>query len=126
MGKNVVAILGVAFLAAGIAGFIDPLTPDGELLGLAVNPVHNVIHLLTGIAALAAVASGAASTRLYAQVFGVVYAAVTILGFINGSGELLGLVAINQADNFFHLVVTAVLLYIGFGEETATPRRSAA
>lgn len=126
MGKTIVTILGVAFVAAGIAGFIDPLTPDGELLGLAVNPIHNVIHLATGIAALAAVASGAAATRMYAQVFGVVYALVTVLGFITGEGELLGLVAINQADNFFHLVVTAVLLYIGFGEESPAPRKAAA
>lgn len=126
MTKNVVTVLGVVFVLIGILGFIPGVTPDNELLGIfAVNGLHNVVHLLSGIAALAAVAAGGTAPRMYAQVFGLVYALVTILGFIMGTGELLSLVLINQADNFLHLVITVVLLYVGFSNEDAPQRANA-
>lgn len=127
MGKTIITILGVVFVAIGILGFIPGLTPDDQLLGIfAINPIHNIIHLASGIAALAAVSSSPQATRLYAQVFGVVYALVTVLGFISGEGDLLGLVSINQADNFLHLAIAALVLYIGFGEESGSPQKAAA
>lgn len=131
MAKTFVTILGVIFIVAGIAGFIDPLSPDGKVFGLFFvgepGTLHNLIHLLSGAVALAAVSSGEAAARLYAQVFGVVYALVTILGFIVGEGEIVGLVPINQADNVLHLGIAAGLLYFGFsGAPTGKPARSAA
>lgn len=132
MAKTFVTVLGVFFIIAGIAGFIDPLSPDGEVLGLFFvgepGTLHNLIHLLSGVAALAAVSSGEAAARMYAQVFGVVYALVTILGFIVGEGEILGLVPVNQADNVLHLAIAAGLLYFGFSGAPAarTSGRAAA
>lgn len=105
---------GIILLLVGILGFIPGITSEGRLLGIfAVDTVHNIIHILTGIVALisAGTASGA---KGYFKTFGIVYALVTVLGFIQGSGELLGIMSINGADNVLHLLITIVALTLGF------------
>jgi hypothetical protein len=83
------------------------------LLGIfMVDGIHSAIHILTGLAALAA-AWGMYSTRLYFQVFGVVYAVVAVLGFTMG-GSILGLFMTNMADHVLHLALAVVFLYAGF------------
>jgi len=107
--------LGAALTLAGILGFISALAPDNNLLSIfAIDPLHNVIHLLTGVVGLAAgfVASGRYA-RLYAGVFGVVYALVTIVGFIQGT-TVLGLIHVNLADNFLHLIIALTALAVFF------------
>jgi uncharacterized membrane protein len=115
-------IFGIVFLLIGILGFFPVFTPNNNLLGIfEVNTVHNLIHILSGLAALAGSTSYAYS-RLYFQVFGVVYGLVTLLGVFYGNSALLGIVAHNVADIFLHAVITAGALYLGFG----TPRKEAA
>jgi hypothetical protein len=106
---------GVVFLLIGILGFIPALTPSDKLLGLfRVDGVHNLVHLLSGVAALLA-AQKADWTSLFFKVMGVVYALVTVLGFIVGSGgQVLGLFHVNTADNLLHLLLAAAFLYLGF------------
>jgi hypothetical protein len=84
-----------------------------------VNGVHNAIHLISGVAALA-LSRTHKNARLYFQVFGIVYGLVTLLGVFHGDNDLLGIVAHNVADIFLHLIITAAALYFGFG----TPRDS--
>ena len=55
---------------------------------------------------------------MYLKVFGVVYALVALLGFMAGDEPILGLVANNMADNWLHVVFTALFLYWGFGSRT--------
>ena len=127
MAKTVTTILGAVFVLIGILGFIEPVAPDGELLGIfAVSTAHNIVHLASGLVALAAAAQGEATSRMFAQVFGVVYALVTVLGFVMGTGDVLGFINVNQADNVLHLALAAVLLYVGFAGERPTGRRAAA
>ena len=100
-------------LLVGILGFVPGLAPGGMLLGLfEVNALHNIIHVVTGIAGLWA-ASTAANSRLFFKVFGIVYGLVTILGIIMG-GNILGLIMINTADTLLHVAITALALYAGF------------
>lgn len=116
MTKKIVTTLGVVFVLIGVLGFIPGVTSDGQLLGIFdVSTAHNIVHLLSGVVALAAVMNGPDATRLFAKVFGVVYGLVTILGFIQGSGaKVLWIINVNQPDNILHLVIAAVLLYVGF------------
>ena len=102
-------VIGVVFVLAGLLGFVnDPL------LGiLDVDAVHNIIHLATGILALIFTSQGEEQGRKFFLIFGIVYALVTILGFMVGEGKVLGLFAVNGADNIFHLLVTIVFLIIG-------------
>lgn len=120
MLKKAALVFGVVFVLVGILGFIPGIAPadnDGmrKLLGLfMVDGIHNLVHILSGVAALAA-STRTKWSRLYFQVFGVVYALVTILGFIIGDGKVLGFLPVNMWDNVLHLVIAAAALYLGFG-----------
>lgn len=106
-------IFGVVLTLVGILGFVPGITTDGMLLGIfMVDGLHSVIHIVSGLAALAA-AWGMYSSRLYFQVFGVIYALVAVLGFVGGD-SVLGLIMVNMADNLLHVVIAAVALYAGF------------
>jgi hypothetical protein len=54
MIKTLAIIFGCVFLLAGVLGFVPAITPDEHLLGLHLNSAHNLVHILTGIAALIA------------------------------------------------------------------------
>lgn len=115
MLKIAATIFGAAFLIAGLLGFVPATAPDGMLLGiLHVNATHNIVHLITGAVALLAAYSGARASQLFFQIFGVVYALVAVLGFLAGDRPLLGIIANNVPDAWFHLIVAAVSLYFGF------------
>ena len=119
MVRAVALVFGASFLAVGILGFL--LNPTGgELLGIfAVNVLHNLVHLLFGIFGIAAVLVG--RSRIYLQGVGVIYLLLTVLGFVPGlyAGDhlLLGLVHINLADNFLHLVLGGIAAYFGFAPQ---------
>jgi hypothetical protein len=121
MVKSAAMVFGVVFLLIGVLGFVPGITSDGKLLGIfAVDALHNIIHLASGVAALIA-ARSEAYARTYFKVFGVVYALVTVLGFVQGD-TVLGLIPTNMADNLLHLVITAASLYLGFsGNKAAAP-----
>jgi len=115
MTQKLAMVFGVVLVAVGLLGFVPGVTTDGMLLGIfEVDALHNIIHIATGLAALAA-AYGMYSTRLFFQVFGVVYALVAVVGFVQGH-TVLGLIMTNMADHVLHLVLAAAFLYLGFGK----------
>ena len=113
--RSLAVWIGAVILVIGLIGFVPALVPDGKVLGLfLVDPFHNVVHILTGaLGIVAGMMSGTKVARMYFQVFGVVYALVTVLGFTTGTG-LLGLIPVNMADNLLHLVIAVGYLYLGF------------
>ena len=111
--QKLAKLFGIVFVLIGVLGFVPVVTLDTLLLGIfEVDALHNIIHLATGLVAFWA-ASTVANARLFFKVFGVVYALVTILGFMMG-GDILGLFMVNMADNVLHLVIALVALYAGF------------
>ena len=120
MLKKIGLAFGVIFVLVGLAGYVPALTPDGKLLGMfAVNGPHNLVHLATGVIALAIALGSPANLSLFFKVFGVVYALVAVLGFFSGDQPLLGVIAHNTADLWLHVVIAAVSLWIGFGMKDA-------
>lgn len=118
MAKIYAQVLGAVLTLVGILGFVPALTPGNNLLGIfAVDPIHNVIHLASGIVGLAIGFGAARYSKWYAGVFGAVYALVTVVGFVQGS-TVLGLITVNAADNFLHLAIAAASLIVAF----ATPK----
>jgi Domain of unknown function (DUF4383) len=119
-------VFGFVALLIGILGFVPGISSGyggtGLLLGIfAINPLHNVIHILTGLVGIfAGYYAGGAYARMYALVFGIVYALVTILGFtilgftITANGSLLGLIPINTADNLLHVLISLSALAVYF------------
>ncbi len=107
-------VFGIVFLLVGILGFVPGITSDGHLLGIfEVDTIHNIIHLLSGIIALA-VAGSEKGARGYFKIFGIVYAIVAVVGILQGT-TVLGIIAVNTADNILHVVLAIVILAIGFG-----------
>ena len=116
MLKRIAVAFGIIFLVVGVLGFVPATAKDGHLLGIFhVNPAHNFVHLLTGAVSLACGLSSAHASQLFFRIFGVVYGLVAILGFIQGDGMLLGIIANNAADAWLHTGISAVSLFLGFG-----------
>lgn len=126
---NTAAIwFGAILLIWGILGFIPGITQmksggTNYLFGLfAVNVVHNLLHIVTGIVGLAVGLSGRADyARLFFLVFGIVYALIMIVGFIQGT-TVLGIIPANIWDNLEHLVIAVVSFAVYFGTAPAAGR----
>ena len=115
--KTVALVIGAAFLAVGLLGLI--LNPTGGLLlgTFAVDLLHNIIHLVVGVAGIGAWYLGFVESRIFNKVLGVVYLVLGVLGFIPplfDDGQFLGILHLNNADNILHLVVGAIAAYFGF------------
>jgi hypothetical protein len=126
-------VFGVVLVLAAIVGFFTNSSfdtgddaPRDALIGLFdVNGWHNVVHLLSGLAALA-VAGSRPNARLFAFGFGGVYVLVTILGLAAGDNStLFGLIAVNTEDNFLHLAIAAAGILAGAASPTEAPRTRA-
>jgi hypothetical protein len=129
-----VLVLGAVLVLVGILGFlVEPSFGIGDnaergiLIAFDINGWHNVVHLLSGIIGLA-MAGSAASARMFAIGYGVVYVLVTILGFIVGDGGLLlSIIPINTADNLLHIAIAASGIAVGLASPaTGGTRRAAA
>jgi hypothetical protein len=102
-------VFGVVFLLVGIAGFFvtgfDNFAADSKdtLLIFEVNPLHNIVHLLLGIAgiSLARTVDGA---RTYGLLLAVGYGLAFIYGLIAVGNKDLNFLNINQADNILHIL----------------------
>jgi hypothetical protein len=119
--KKIVSFFGVVFIIIGILGFFS----NGKVLGIfAVDTIHNVIHLASGIVALAMAARGEAAAKQFGMIFGLVYGLVTVLGFVWPNDNVLGFININTADDFLHLVLSVVFLWVGFRRDGAMTRNA--
>jgi Domain of unknown function (DUF4383) len=111
-------VFGVVYLVVGIIGFavtgFDSFageTYDDELIIFAINPLHNVVHILLG-----AVWIGAASTHANAKLVNLAFGAVLLLVAVLGLVGALNFLAIEDAsspDNYLHLATAVLALYFG-------------
>ncbi|MGJ7441771.1 DUF4383 domain-containing protein [Aquipuribacter sp. MA13-6] len=100
--------VGAAFTLTGLAGFLvtgfDGWTehdPDQTLLGFAVNPLHNVVHLVIGVGGLL-LGREDRSARLYGWLLAVGYGATLVYGLVVAGQEDGNLLNLNTADNWLH------------------------
>jgi hypothetical protein len=116
MFKKLALIFGVVFTVVGLLGWVPGVTNNDMLLGIFhVDTIHNLVHLVTGLVGIWLGSSSESGSKSWFQIFGVIYALVTILGFMAGDGKILGFLTNNMADTWLHLVLTVALLAIGFG-----------
>ena len=121
LAQMLALVFGIAFLAFGILGFIPGITTDApgdfagkdseaELLGIfQVSILHNLVHLLFGIAGIA-MARAHDSARTYLLGSGVIYAILFIYGLFVGRDDDANFVPMNNADDILHLVLALGLL----------------
>lgn len=123
--RIVATVFGAVYLLVGALGFAATqgvsfiATEGGLLLGIfAVNPLHNVAHLLIGAALLVAGLSNARAAKGVNITVGAVYLLLGVVGFFL-VGTAANILALNVPDHFLHLASAVVLLGVGLGTERA-------
>lgn len=121
-------VVGIAFTAAGIAGFLPFFTPHaspdvphlivstsyGLLLGLfPVNIVHNLFHFGWGITGVLASRTYPSSLK-FSRYFGVTLAVLTIMGLLPPLRTGFGLMPLYGHDIWLHGLEAVVAIYLGF------------
>ena len=123
LAQTIALGLGIVLIAVGILGFIfaDNAGTDfgtgnppnsSDFIIFPVNAWHNIVHIATGLF-LVLMSAKAASAVLGLLIFGVVYAVVTVWGFVDGD-DILRIVPVDNADNFLHLALAALSLLVAF------------
>jgi hypothetical protein len=123
--RQVATAVGAVFLLVGILGFVPGITSnydelsfaghesEAELLGIfQVSVLHNVVHLLFGVAGLA-MARQARTAATYLIGGGVVYLVLFLYGLVIDKTSDANFVPLNDADDWLHLVLGLGMLAIG-------------
>ena len=119
VNSTVAVVFGAVFTLVGLAGFFVSDTfaarNDDALLGFQVNHLHNIVHLLIGLALLAA-SRRTESARRANLLIGGTYLVLGVLGwFITGTP--INILALNSADHLLHLASGAVLVGVAVGAD---------
>jgi 4-hydroxybenzoate polyprenyltransferase len=123
--RTAATVVGATFLLVGILGFIPGITTNYDDLELAghesgakllgifeVSVLHNVVHLLFGVAGLA-LARKARTAALYLVGGGVVYAVLWLYGLVVDHDSDANFVPFNTADNWLHFVLAVGMIALG-------------
>ncbi|QSE86881.1 DUF4383 domain-containing protein [Rhodococcus koreensis] len=117
--------VGAVFLLVGILGFIPGITTDYDMLTFAghhsgakllgifeVSILHNVVHLLFGIAGLV-MARAAATAKAFLVGGGIIYLVLWLYGLLIDMDSAANFVPVNNADNWLHLVLGLGMIALG-------------
>jgi hypothetical protein len=111
--RSVSWLFSVIFIAVGILGFTPNVIVGSEGV-FQTNAVHNLVHIVTGIAILVAIIKYHGYEGRVLKIVGTSYVVVTIVGFLTTGNMMLGMVHINEADRWLHLGLAIVILGAGF------------
>ncbi|GAB2689789.1 DUF4383 domain-containing protein [Thalassiella azotivora] len=131
-------VVGATFLLVGVAGFVPGITTDYDAMQVAgheseamllgifqVSVLHNVVHLLFGIAGIA-MSRTASGARAFLVGGGVVYLVLWLYGLLVDSESAGNFVPLNTADDWLHLVLGVGMVGLGLalgGRSARTARR---
>jgi len=83
------------------------------LLGIfQVSTLHNVVHLLFGVAGIL-LARRSDTARSYLLVGGVVYLVLWVYGLVVDHDSSANIVPLNNADNWLHLLLRPKMIALG-------------
>jgi hypothetical protein len=110
-------VFGAVYLLVGIVGFFvtgfDDFAGNSQhemLLFFMINPLHNIVHIVIGVAGLL-LARSLAGARTYGWLLAVGYAAAFVYGLL-ALGKSWDFLNINAADNGLHLATAVIGLVI--------------
>jgi hypothetical protein len=117
--------VGIVFLLVGVLGFIPGATTNYDtisfashesqatLLGLfQVSILHNIVHLLFGVAGIA-LAKTIAGARRFLVAGGIVYLVLFVYGLLVSQNSIANFVPVNTADDILHLVLGLGMIGLG-------------
>lgn len=132
------AVVGVVFLLVGTLGFVPGITTDydtmeaaghrsrAELLGIfQVSTLHNIVHLLFGIAGLV-LARTFASAKAYLVGGGVIYLVLWLYGVMIDKTSEANFVPVNNSDDWLHLGLGLGMVGLGLVLGRTRPGRRTA
>ncbi|WP_460656547.1 DUF4383 domain-containing protein [Kribbella endophytica] len=135
--QKVATAVAVVFLAVGVLGFVPGITTnydtmmfgghhsEAKLLGIfQVSILHNIVHLLFGIAGLA-LARTFSGARTYLIGGGAVYLVLWIYGLVIDQTSAANFVPINTADNWLHFFLGLGMIALGVALSRDVRRTSA-
>ena len=115
--QTIALAFGAIYLLVGIVGFFitgfDDFAGNGQhemLLVFMINPLHNIVHILIGVAGLA-LSRTLSGARTFGWLLAVGYGAAFIYGLL-AVGEDWDFLNINAADNVLHILSAVVGLVI--------------
>jgi len=118
-------VFGAVYLLVGIVGFFvtgfDNFADNSQhemLLFFMINPLHNIVHIVIGLAGLL-LARTLAGARTYGWLLAVGYAAAFVYGLI-AVGKSWDFLNINAADNVLHIITAVVGLVIALAPVRTT------
>jgi hypothetical protein len=124
--QTLAMLAGATFLLVGILGFIPGITTNysdmefagknsgAELLGIfQVSILHNLVHILFGIAGLA-LARTWDGARTYLIGGGVIYLVLWLYGLFVGPDDDANFVPLNTADDWLHFALGVGMIGLGF------------
>jgi hypothetical protein len=108
-------VIGIFYLATGLAGFVTAGTGSADVYGiLGVNALHNVIHIVVfGAAWIWAAFRGPAIAKTANLVLGAALVLICLLGLVGGLGWLNIDSGVGEAHFWLTLVTGAVGIYFG-------------
>jgi hypothetical protein len=123
--QKAAAAVGAVFLLVGVLGFIPGITSnydtlsfashnsEARLLGLfQVSILHNIVHLLFGVAGLA-LARTISGARNYLVVGGVIYLVLFLYGLLVSDNSSANFIPVNTADDILHLLLGLGMVGLG-------------
>ena len=123
LNQTLALAFGAVYAVVGIVGFfVSSSVPfagerGASLLGFDVNGLHDVVHLLIGVALVAASRTHAAA-RATNLTIGAVYIALAVLGpFINNTA--LDIVGLNGPDHVLHALSGILLVGVAVAADKA-------
>jgi Domain of unknown function (DUF4383) len=112
MAKTICKLLGLALLLVGLLGFTHLL----DSLGFHLTTYHNAVHVVSGLIALYfGFAGSAGGARGFCLLFGLVYLALGVCGFLFGDSAHIwhvidDLLMFGRRDDALHVVLGVVFL----------------
>jgi hypothetical protein len=123
--RTAALLVGAVFLLVGVLGFVPGITShygdlggagpnsDAKLLGVfQVSVLHNIVHVLFGIAGVVMSRTNAGS-RLYLIGGGVIYLVLWLYGLVIDKNSDANFVPLNSADDWLHFVLGVGMIGLG-------------
>jgi hypothetical protein len=123
--QTAAAVVGATFLLVGVLGFIPGITSNydtmtfaghesgAELLGIfGVSVLHNLVHLLFGVAGLA-MSRTWSGARFFLIGGGAIYLVLWVYGLVIDLDSSANFVPVNDADNWLHLLLGVAMVALG-------------
>ncbi|SCG74167.1 protein of unknown function [Micromonospora inositola] len=133
--RRAAAAAGVVLLIVGVLGFIPGITSnfddlyfaghesDAKLLGLfQVSVLHNIVHLLYGIAGLA-LSRTVSGARTYLIGGGAIYLVLWLYGVVVDHSSGANFIPVNGADDWLHLFLGIGMIALGLVTTRGLGRR---